>query len=106
MHATFAALSDPSRLRIVELLRRGPRSVNEISDRLEIAQPQVSKHLRTLREAGLVAVEPRAQQRVYELASKPLEQLDDWLAPFRAAWNRRPDALEARLAALPDRRKK
>ena len=106
MQATFAALADPSRLRIVELLRRGPRSVNAISDRLNIAQPQVSKHLRTLRSAGLVVVEPRAQQRVYELSPKPLEELDDWLAPYRTFWNRRLDALEARLAALPDRRKK
>ena len=100
---TFAALADPGRLRIVELLRHGPRAVNDISRRLRMAQPQVSKHLKTLRHAGLVTVEPRAQQRVYELAPAPLRELDDWLAPYRAFWSQRLDALEARLAALSEK---
>ena len=99
---TFAALAEPGRLRIVELLRRGPRTVGSISKRLAIAQPQVSKHLRTLRAAGLVVCEPRAQERVYHLAAAPLRELDGWLEPYRAFWNQRLDALEARLAALPD----
>lgn len=104
MHETFAALSDPNRLRIVELLRRGPRSVNEISDKLKIAQPQVSKHLRTLRSVGLVEVEARAQQRVYELAAAPLQELDHWLEPYRTFWAKRLDALEARLDVLARRK--
>ncbi len=97
----FTALSEPGRLRIVELLRRGPRTVGGISARLGIAQPQVSKHLRTLRGAGLVRCQPRAQERVYHLAPAPLRELDDWLAPYRTFWNQRLDALEARLASLP-----
>lgn len=100
MHTTFAALAEPSRIRIVELLRRGPRSVNEISDKLRIAQPQVSKHLRTLRAAHLVEVEQRGPQRVYELAATPLQELDDWLEPYRTFWSKRLDALEARLDQL------
>lgn len=103
MQETFSALADPGRLRIVELLRQGPRSVNDISKRLRIAQPQVSKHLRTLRAAGLVSAEARAQQRLYELTPAPLRELDAWLAPYRAFWSQRLDALEARLASLPDK---
>lgn len=97
MVTTFSALAEPGRLRIIELLRAGPQPVTDISRRLRIAQPQVSKHLKTLRAAGLVAVEPRAQQRVYQLTPAPLKELDAWLAPYRAFWNRRLDALEARL---------
>ncbi len=103
MLTTFVALADPARLRIVDLLRGGPCSVNHISKRLRIAQPQVSKHLKTLRAAGLVHVEPRAQQRLYQIAPAPLRDLDAWLAPYRAFWEQRLDALEARLAALPDK---
>jgi DNA-binding transcriptional ArsR family regulator len=69
---TFAALGEPNRFRIVELLLSGPRTVNAISDRLELNQPQVSKHLRVLRETGLVDVEPRAQERFYGLRAQPL----------------------------------
>ena len=67
MVETFAALAEPNRFRIVELLRSGPRPVNDIGERLRLKQPQVSKHLRVLRGAGLVDVEPRAQQRLYAL---------------------------------------
>jgi DNA-binding transcriptional ArsR family regulator len=77
MTQTFAALAEPSRFRIVELLRSGPRAVNEIGQRLRLNQPQVSKHLRMLKEAGLVEVEARAQQRLYELRAAPLRQLHD-----------------------------
>src|SRR5215831_8996724 len=79
MIETFAALAEPNRFRIVELLRSGARSVNEIGERLDLNQPQVSKHLRVLRDVGLVRVEPRAQQRVYDLQAKPLRQMNDWL---------------------------
>jgi DNA-binding transcriptional ArsR family regulator len=72
---TFAALSEPNRYRIVELLRSGPRPVNDIGGRLRLNQPQVSKHLRVLKQAGLVEVQPRAQQRLYELRPQGLREL-------------------------------
>lgn len=100
MLQTFAALAEPNRLRIVELLRRGPRAVGEIGERLELAQPQVSKHLRVLKGAGLVRVQPQAQMRIYELSAEPLKELDGWLEPYRRFWNARLDALEKRLAEM------
>jgi DNA-binding transcriptional ArsR family regulator len=100
MVETFAALADPNRFRIVELLRSGPRSVTEIGDRLHLRQPQVSKHLRVLKQAGLVDVEPRAQQRVYELRGKPLRQLHDWLERYRKLWDARFEALDELLDEL------
>lgn len=92
---TFAALADPNRFRIVELLRSGPHPVNDIGERLRLAQPQVSKHLRVLKDAGLVKVESRAQQRLYELQPKPLKELHVWLERYRDLW-------DARFAALDD----
>ena len=112
MRETFVALAEPNRFRIVELLRSGARSVNDIGARLELNQPQVSKHLRVLREAGLVEVEPRAQQRVYALRARPLRQLHDWLDRYRKLWDARFDALDELLVELeapketPDVRKK
>jgi DNA-binding transcriptional ArsR family regulator len=100
--ATFTALAEESRLRIVDLLRRGPRPVGEIVDKLAIPQPQVSKHLRVLSDAGLVDVTPRAQQRIYALRAQPLRELDAWLEPYRRIWNARLDALEHRLATMDD----
>jgi DNA-binding transcriptional ArsR family regulator len=86
---TFAALAEPNRFRIVELLLSGPRPVNDIGERLQLNQPQVSKHLRVLKEAGLVAVQPRAQQRLYELRTQPLRQLHEWLERYRQVWDAR-----------------
>ena len=100
MTETFAALAEPNRFRIVELLLAGARSVNEIGDRLELNQPQVSKHLRVLKEAGLVEVEARAQQRVYELRGQSLRALHDWLERYRKIWDERFDALDGLLAEL------
>jgi DNA-binding transcriptional ArsR family regulator len=100
MIETFAALAEPNRYRIVELLRSGARSVNEIGTRLDLNQPQVSKHLRVLRDVGLVRVEPRAQQRVYELEAKPLRQLHDWLDRYRQVWDARFNALDELLVEL------
>ena len=94
MVETFAALAEPNRFRIVELLRSGPRPVNDIGDRLQLNQPQVSKHLRVLEEAGLVAVQPRAQQRLYELRAKPLRQMDEWLERYRQLWGARFEGLD------------
>jgi DNA-binding transcriptional ArsR family regulator len=91
---TLAALAEPNRLRIVELLRAGARPVGEIGERLQLAQPQVSKHLRVLKDAGLVDVEVRAQQRLYELRPEPLRELNEWLERFRAIWDARFDRLD------------
>lgn len=101
MHATtFAALGDPSRLEIVELLRRRPFSVGGIADTLGIRQPQVSKHLKVLREAGVVDVEPVARRRIYHLAPAVFEELGDWVESFEALWEERLDSLEDVLAAM------
>jgi len=100
MFATFAALAEPNRYRIVELLRSGARSVNDIGAELELNQPQVSKHLRVLKDVGLVDVEARAQQRVYELRAEPLRALHDWLERYRAVWDARFEALDELLVEL------
>ena len=98
MEATaLQALADPRRLEILELLRDGERPVGELVDRLPVSQPAVSKHLRVLREAGLVEVRTDAQRRLYRLRTEPLREIDEWLAPYRAAWAGRLDALEAHL---------
>jgi DNA-binding transcriptional ArsR family regulator len=86
---TFAALGEPNRLRIVELLRAGPRSVNEIRGRLLLRQSQVSQHLRVLKDVGLVEMEPRAQQRLYRLRARSLKQLHKWLDRYRSVWEER-----------------
>lgn len=116
MHETFAALAEPSRFRIVELLLAGPRPVNDIVERLQLAQPQVSKHLRVLKEAGLVDVQPRAQQRLYELRAQPLRRIHEWLERYRRIWDERFAEMDELLAELqrkeksnersPSRRKK
>ena len=94
MVETFAALADPNRYRIFELLRSGPRPVNDISGQLQLNQPQVSKHLRVLKQAGLVDVQPRAQQRLYEVRADSLRQLHDWLERYRQFWDARFDDLD------------
>lgn len=94
MQATFAALAEPTRLRIVETLGSRPRSVGELCERLTLTQPQASKHLKVLRDAGLVEVEARAQQRIYALRPEPLRALDAWLARYRALWAERLDQLD------------
>jgi DNA-binding transcriptional ArsR family regulator len=100
---TFAALAEPSRFRIVELLRAGPRPVNDIGERLQLNQPQVSKHLRVLKEAGLVDVQPVAQQRLYELRAQPLRELHEWLERYRELWDARFTELDQ---VIEDLRKK
>jgi DNA-binding transcriptional ArsR family regulator len=91
---TFAALAEPNRFRIVELLRSGPRPVNVIGERLQLTQPQVSKHLRALKVAGLVDVQPVAQQRFYELRAEPLRKLHEWLERYRQLWDARFENLD------------
>ena len=100
MVETFAALSEPNRFRIVELLRSGPRAVNDIGERLHLHQPQVSKHLRVLRDAGLVDVQPRAQQRLYELRPERLRQMHAWLERYRQLWDARFDAMDGLIEEL------
>lgn len=96
---TFGALGEPSRLRIVELLRLGPCSVGEIAEALGIRQPQVSKHLRVLGDAGLVAAEPLARRRIYHLEAEPFERIAAWVDSFEATWEARLDSLGAYLAS-------
>jgi DNA-binding transcriptional ArsR family regulator len=103
MFETFAALAEPNRLRIVELLRQGPQPVGEIGERLRLRQPQVSKHLRLLREVGLVDVQPMAQQRVYGLQPEPFRKLEAWLADYRELWDARMGALDAVIEELKQR---
>jgi DNA-binding transcriptional ArsR family regulator len=95
--APFNALAEPARRRILELLRERERPVSELVERLELSQPGVSKHLRVLREAGLVRVRPDGQRRWYGLRAEPLAELDEWLAPYRELWGGRLDALERHL---------
>ncbi|WP_127585176.1 ArsR/SmtB family transcription factor [Paenibacillus koleovorans] len=97
---TFSALAEPNRLSIVELLRKGPLQVGEIADRLELHQPQASKHLRILSDAGLVEVQPVANRRIYKLQTKPLRELDTWLDDFRRLWEERFDRLDDYLLEL------
>ena len=100
--STFALLAEPHRRQILDLLRVRRRSVGEIVDALPLTQPAVSKHLRLLKEAGLVRVEPVARQRLYSLDPGPLREVDAWLEPYRQAWAARLDALEARLDTMED----
>jgi len=94
MQATLSALAEPNRLQIVELLRRKPRAVGEIVEQLGLRQPQVSKHLRVLSEAGLVEVHARAQQRIYSLRAEPFKELDAWLERYRRTVDERFDRLD------------
>jgi DNA-binding transcriptional ArsR family regulator len=93
----FAVLAEPTRRRILDELRASDRSVNELVTALAMSQPAVSKHLKVLRDAGLVSRRTVAQQRIYRLDAGPLRELDDWLAPYRALWARHLDALERHL---------
>jgi DNA-binding transcriptional ArsR family regulator len=91
---TFTALAEPNRLRIVELLRKQPYSVNEVAELLKIRQPQASKHLQTLTKAGLVTVKPLAQQRMYELNPEPFIRLEQWANAFAQHWDQKLSSLE------------
>lgn len=90
----FAALADPTRREIVARVARGPTPVSAIAARLPISAPAVSQHLKALREAGLVRVERRAQQRIYSFDPAGFDEIEQWLARTRATWNHRLDALE------------
>lgn len=98
---TFAVLAEPSRRDILDLLREQERPVGELVDTLGLSQPNVSKHLRVLRGAGLVAVRSEGRRRLYTLRAAPLAEVDEWLAPYRQHWSARLDALERHLEENP-----
>jgi DNA-binding transcriptional ArsR family regulator len=98
MDPLLDAIGDPHRRTLLEALREGPATVSDLAELLPIARPGVSRHLRILREAGLVDVRPEAQQRIYTLRSDPLRELDDWLAPYRGQWLQRMDALHTEVS--------
>jgi DNA-binding transcriptional ArsR family regulator len=102
----FDVLADPIRRRILDLLRERPRLVGELTSELGLTQPGTSKHLRVLREAGLVRVRRDAQRRWYELDPEPLRALDQWLTPYRWLWSSHLDALERHLDTMPDESKR
>ena len=97
----YAALAAPPRRRILDLLRDGERSVNDLVARLSMSQPGVSRHLRVLREAGLVEVRPQGRERWYGLRAQPLAEVDEWLEPYREFWSAQLDALERHLEENP-----
>ena len=95
------ALADPTRRRILEMLGRSPRTASEIHQAFAIAAPAVSRHLRVLREAGLVDVRVDAQRRLYRVRPEPLAEIDAWLEPYRQLWGRTLDALGRHLEEAP-----
>jgi DNA-binding transcriptional ArsR family regulator len=102
MSLVFEVLAEPNRRLILDLLRERERPVSDLVEHLRVSQPAVSKHLRTLRDAGLVASRVDAQRRLYRVQPGPLRQLDDWLAPYRAMWTSHLDALERHLDEMGD----
>ena len=98
----YGALAEPSRRQILDLLRGGERSVGDLVGRLKLSQPGVSKHLKVLREAGLVEVRPEGRLRWYGLRAQPLAEVDEWLEPFRTHWSGQLDALERHLEVNPE----
>ncbi len=97
----IAVLAEPTRRRILDELRRADRSVGDLVAALDMSQPAVSKHLKVLREAGLVDVRSQGKRRLYALRSQPLAEVDAWLEPYRAFWSDRLDALERHLEENP-----
>lgn len=103
MIETLSALAEPNRLAIVELLRDRPRSVTEIAGALTLKQPLVSRHLRVLSDAGVVAATPEAQRRIYHLERARFRELDRWLGTFADVWDARLDRLDAHLRTAGER---
>lgn len=90
----FASLAEPNRLHIVELLRNGPLTVGDIAERTQLRQPQASKHLRVLNDAGLVEVHAEANRRFYKLRPEPFQDMEAWLDSYRRVWDERFDRLD------------
>ncbi|MEP7285197.1 MAG: metalloregulator ArsR/SmtB family transcription factor [Chloroflexota bacterium] len=105
MSTIFEVLAEPTRRDILDLLRQRPHLVGELVEQLKLSQPLVSKHLRVLREAGLVEVRQDAQRRWYELRFEPLIELDTWLTAYRQLWEARFDRLDDYLQALQEEKK-
>jgi DNA-binding transcriptional ArsR family regulator len=106
MDATLTALAEPNRKRIVDLLREGPQPVGEIVVKLKLRQPQVSKHLRVLSDAGLVEVHPVAQQRYYSLRPQAFQELASWVESYRRIWEERMDRFDEVLQDLQRKEKR
>ena len=104
MTNAFAVLAEPNRRRILDLLRERERPVGELVDALSVSQPAVSKHLRLLREAGVVEARAVAQRRLYSVRPGPLREIDAWIAPYRAMWSESLDALEHHLDDMDDQK--
>jgi DNA-binding transcriptional ArsR family regulator len=102
MLSMFEVVAEPSRRRILDLLREENRAVGDLVTELGLTQPAVSKHLKVLRDAGLVSAEIDAQRRLYRLNAAPLRELDAWVAPYRRHWSKHLDDLERHLASMPD----
>jgi DNA-binding transcriptional ArsR family regulator len=98
MDRVLQALADGSRRTVLEILREHPATVGELAEALPIARPGVSRHLRVLREAGLVEVRQEAQRRIYSLRLEPLVDVDAWLSDYRALWHSRLDALHTEIS--------
>ena len=98
----FEVIAEPRRRQILDLLRERERPVGELVEVLGLSQPGVTKHLRVLRDAGLVDVTADAQRRLYRIRPEPLQEIDEWLMPYRVAWRDRLDALERHLDDMPD----
>jgi DNA-binding transcriptional ArsR family regulator len=99
---TFDVVAEPTRRRILDLLLAGERAVGDLVADLAVSQPTVSRHLRVLREAGLVSSRTDAQRRVYRINAVPLAEVDAWLEPYRRLWAGRLDQLSAHLDAMDD----
>ena len=99
--SAYAALAEPHRRQILDLLRGGERPAGELVQSLQLSQPGVSKHLKVLREVGLVGVRAQGKQRLYALRPEPLAEVDQWLAPYRAFWSNHLNALERHLEENP-----
>ncbi len=102
MTLAFDVLAEPNRRRILDVLRDGEQPVGSLVGVLDISQPAVSKHLRVLREAGLVQARSEGQRRLYRIRAEPLREIDEWLEPYRVIWASRLDALERHLDLMPD----
>jgi len=98
----FEVLAEPNRRRILDLLREAERPVGDLVAALDVSQPTVSKHLRVLRDAGMVEARSDAQRRLYRIRPEPLREVDDWLAPYRVLWASRLDDLARHLDDMPD----
>ncbi len=102
MASTFEVLAEPNRRLILDLLREAEQPVSDLVELMDVTQPAVSKHLKVLREAGLVESRVAAQRRMYRLRPEPLADIDAWLSPFRQLWDSSLDALEQHLNTMDD----